>query len=58
MHGYMFLFDLTKKDTMDELAFYRRLITDVKPNQPLPILIVGTKSDLSDQRQVGWLCCM
>lgn len=54
-HGFLLVFSITSKSSLAELATLRQeifRIKDVKEGESVPIVIVGNKADLEDQRAV------
>ena len=51
--GALYVFDLTRPQTLDELREWHQQVMD--RCGPIPILLLGNKSDLEDQIQVDYL---
>ncbi|CAG5116386.1 unnamed protein product [Candidula unifasciata] len=52
-NGFIFVYDITKKDTFDELQKIRLHVVQLRKTQgDFPVVIVGNKSDLNAQRVV------
>jgi GTPase KRas protein len=55
--GFALLFDLTKRTTFNEIAYFRDQIYECKrreTNDPIPIVLIGNKCDLNLSRQVSY----
>jgi len=53
--GFVLVFSLTQEASLREIENVRQQIYKVKgANAKVPIVIVGTKSDLTDERKVQW----
>ncbi|KAL1875132.1 hypothetical protein VTK73DRAFT_10269 [Phialemonium thermophilum] len=50
--GFLLVFSITSKSSLDELASLREEIIRIKDDETVPIVLVGNKSDLEDQRVV------
>lgn len=50
--GFLLVFSITSKASLEELTTLREEIIRIKEDPNVPIVIVGNKADLSDQRQV------
>ena len=50
--GFLLIFDLTKRNTFDELDVLYTKILQAKDRDNVPLVLVGNKSDLVDSRQV------
>ncbi|CAK7225235.1 Ras-related protein rsr1 [Sporothrix curviconia] len=51
--GFLLVFSITSPSSLSELAVLRDEIIRVKDNESTPIVIVGNKADLEDQRGVS-----
>lgn len=51
-HGFLLVFSITSKTSLQEMATLREEIIRIKDDENIPIVIVGNKADLEDQRQV------
>lgn len=50
--GFLLVFSITSKSSLAELATLRDEIIRIKDDENVPIVIVGNKADLEDQRTV------
>ncbi|KAK3330938.1 putative KREV1 protein [Apodospora peruviana] len=50
--GFLLVFSITSRSSFDELVSLREDIIRIKDDENIPIVIVGNKADLVDQRQV------
>ncbi|RXK41389.1 hypothetical protein M231_01294 [Tremella mesenterica] len=50
--GFVLVFSLTQRDTFREILKLRDTIYSIKSTFDIPIVIVGNKSDLGDEREV------
>ncbi|KAF7327476.1 Rheb-like protein [Mycena kentingensis (nom. inval.)] len=51
--GFLLVYSITSRDSFEEAAAYHSQIMRVKDVDSFPVVIVGNKADLDDQRQVG-----
>ncbi|KAL5604783.1 hypothetical protein BROUX41_001876 [Berkeleyomyces rouxiae] len=51
--GFLLVFSITSNSSLTELASLRKEIIRIKDDETVPIVIVGNKSDLEDQREVS-----
>ncbi len=51
--GALILYDITSKSSFDELDAWIKLIRENTEDRGVSILLIGSKSDLADQRQVS-----
>lgn len=52
--GFLMVYSITSRTSFDELLTYYQQIQRVKDSDYVPIVIVGNKSDLEDERQVSY----
>jgi small GTP-binding protein len=50
--GFLLVFSITSKSSLQEITNLREEIIRIKDDESIPIVIVGNKSDLEEQRQV------
>lgn len=50
--GFLLVFSITSMSSLDELSELREQITRIKDDENVPIVIVGNKSDLEEDRAV------
>jgi Ras-related protein Rap-1B len=50
--GFLLVFSITSRSSLSELAELREQIIRIKDDENVPIVIVGNKSDLEDDRVV------
>lgn len=50
--GFLLCFSITSQASLDELATLREEIIRIKDDENIPIVMVGNKADLLDQRAV------
>ena len=50
--GFLLVFSIASKSSFDELLTLREEIIRIKDDESSPIVIVGNKADLEDQRAV------
>lgn len=51
--GFLLVFSITNLNSLRELAELRDMIVRIKEDENVPLVIVGNKSDLEDDRQVS-----
>jgi Ras-related protein Rap-1B len=51
--GFLLVFSITSLSSLSELAELREQIIRIKDDDNVPIVIVGNKSDLEDERKVS-----
>ena len=51
--GAIFVYDITDKSSLIDLEWWLKLFKKTKRNVSIPILIVGTKADLQDEREIS-----
>jgi len=51
--GFLLVFSITSPSSLSELADLREQIIRIKDDENVPIVIVGNKSDLEDERKVS-----
>src|SRR3569833_1556382 len=51
--GFVLVFSITSQASLSELATLREEIIRIKDDENVPLVIVGNKADLEDQRRVG-----
>lgn len=51
--GFIVCYSITDRRSFHEAAQYRTLIERVRNRDDIPIVLVGNKGDLTQQRQVG-----
>eukprot|EP00325_Prymnesiales_sp_UTEX-LB-985_P014911 CAMPEP_0174747028 /NCGR_PEP_ID=MMETSP1094-20130205/90343_1 /TAXON_ID=156173 /ORGANISM="Chrysochromulina brevifilum, Strain UTEX LB 985" /LENGTH=186 /DNA_ID=CAMNT_0015951835 /DNA_START=55 /DNA_END=615 /DNA_ORIENTATION=+ len=51
--GFLCVYSITKRDSFEEIAAFRDHILRVKDAEKVPMVIVGNKSDLEEDRQVS-----
>ncbi|CCD23452.1 Ras family GTPase RAS1 NDAI_0B04180 [Naumovozyma dairenensis CBS 421] len=52
--GFVLVYSITSKNSFEELMTYYQQIQRVKDSDYIPVVIVGNKSDLEDERQVSY----
>lgn len=52
--GFLLVYSITSETSFEELMTYYQQIQRVKDSDYVPIMIVGNKSDLEDERQVSY----
>lgn len=52
--GFLLVYSVTSRTSFDELLTYYQQIQRVKDSDYVPVLIVGNKSDLEEERQVSY----
>ncbi len=50
--GFLVVYDITKRSTFDEVDLIRELMIRVKDMDDIPMVLVGNKCDLEQQRAV------
>lgn len=50
--GFILVFSITSSSSMNEIEMLREEITRIKDDDNVPIVIVGNKADLEEQRSV------
>ena len=50
--GFLLVFSITSQASLDEIASLRDEIIRIKDDENVPIVIVGNKADLEENRQV------
>ncbi|XP_001601283.1 GTP-binding protein Rit1 [Nasonia vitripennis] len=51
--GFMICYSVTDRHSFQEVLEYRKLISRVRANEDIPLVLVGNKFDLQHQRQVS-----
>ena len=51
--GFLLVFSISSRSSMSELAVLREEILRIKDEENVPMVIVGNKADLEDQRTVA-----
>ncbi|KAJ3425688.1 ras-like protein rasb [Anaeramoeba flamelloides] len=51
--AFLIVYSVTDRSSFDEVATFREQISRVKDSDNVPIIIVGNKSDLDNQRQIS-----
>ncbi len=51
--GAIFVYDITDKSSLVDLEWWLKLFKKTKRNVSIPILMVGTKADLQDERKIS-----
>lgn len=52
------MFSLTDRGSFDEVTKFHRQILRVKDREEFPVLLVGNKADLNQQRAVRKIMCL
>lgn len=52
--GFMICYSVTDRHSFQEAMEYRKLITRVRANENIPLVLVGNKFDLQHQRKVEY----
>ncbi|KAN0008712.1 hypothetical protein ACTFIU_009441 [Dictyostelium citrinum] len=50
--GFILVYSITSRSSFDQIQFFREQIIRVLDREDVPIMMVGNKSDLEDERQV------
>ena len=50
--GFLLVFSITSRSSLNELYGLREEILRIKDREEVPIVIIGNKADLEDQREV------
>lgn len=53
--GFMICYSVTDRHSFQETMEYRKLISRVRANEDIPLVLVGNKCDLQQQRKVYWI---
>ncbi|KAJ3444362.1 ras-like protein rasd [Anaeramoeba flamelloides] len=51
--GFLIVFAINSRNSFDEVSSFREQITRVKDSDDVPMIIVGNKNDLENERQVS-----
>lgn len=51
--GFVCVYSVTSRNSFDEIAAFREQILRVKDSDDVPMILVGNKCDLKDDRQVA-----
>lgn len=51
--GFMLVYSITARASFERIENFRRQINRVKDNEPVPIILVGNKTDRAAEREVG-----
>ena len=51
--GFLLVFSITSKESFDELKAYVDRIHEIKRDVKCPMVLVGNKCDLEEEREVG-----
>lgn len=52
-HGFVFIYSITSKSSFDDLRQFRDEICRLKEVDVIPMILVGNKSDLENQREIS-----
>lgn len=52
--GFMICYSVTDRHSFQEALEYRKSISRVRPNEHIPLVLVGNKFDLQHQREVKY----
>ena len=52
-NGYLLVYDLTRKDSFNEMKEFRNRILDAKHCSKVPLVLVGNKLDNKEQREIS-----
>ena len=52
-HGFLLVFSLSDRSSLDEICAHYEHILKIKDVSTFPIILVGNKSDLVDEREVS-----
>jgi small GTP-binding protein len=52
-HGFLLVFSITSLSSLNELSELREQIIRIKDDEKIPLVIVGNKSDLEEDRAVS-----
>ncbi|KAM9999660.1 hypothetical protein ACTFIZ_008137 [Dictyostelium cf. discoideum] len=52
--GFVLVYSVTSRSSFDQIAFFKEQIIRVLDNDDVPIMMVGNKSDLDNERQVSY----
>lgn len=50
--GFVLVYSITSRSTFDEISIFRDQICSLKNSEDVPMILVGNKSDLKNQREV------
>ncbi|KAN0033743.1 hypothetical protein ACTFIV_000208 [Dictyostelium citrinum] len=50
--GFILVYSITSRSSFDQIQFFREQIIRVLDREDVPIMMIGNKSDLEDERQV------
>lgn len=50
--GFLLVYAITSRSSFDEISTFREQILRVKDKESVPMVLVGNKADLEDERQV------
>jgi len=50
--GFMLVYSIINRETFEEIATFRQQIRQVKEDEKVPMILVGNKTDLEDERVV------
>uniref|UniRef100_F1LCG0 Ras-related protein R-Ras2 n=1 Tax=Ascaris suum TaxID=6253 RepID=F1LCG0_ASCSU len=51
-HGFLLVFSVVDRNSFEEVVRLQRMILRVKDRDEFPMMLVGNKADLSDERQI------
>ncbi|KAG1652568.1 GTP-binding protein Rit1 [Nymphon striatum] len=51
--GFIICYSITDRHSFDEVTEYKKLVQKVRPNEEIPVILVGNKYDLENQRTVS-----
>ncbi|KAM9983556.1 hypothetical protein ACTFIY_000268 [Dictyostelium cf. discoideum] len=52
--GFVLVYSITSRSSFDQVQFFREQIIRVLDREDVPIMMIGNKSDLDDERQVTY----
>lgn len=52
--GFLVIYAVNSRSSFDEISSFREQITRVKDSDDIPMIIIGNKIDLEDERQVSY----
>ncbi|KAK5575593.1 hypothetical protein RB653_006726 [Dictyostelium firmibasis] len=52
--GFILVYSVTSRSSFDQIQFFREQITRVLDREDVPIMMIGNKIDLEDERQVTY----
>jgi GTPase KRas len=53
-HGFLILYDITKKNSFEEVENYFEKVFRIKDEEKFPMVLIGSKCDLEKEREISF----